>query len=52
MRFKLRDCGDLTATVLGEEREIAVQGGELEDRFSDYQVHIYKLPFDPNPNMK
>ena len=46
--FRFRDCGNLTAEVLGESRTIPVRGGVLEDDFTDYQVHIYKLPFDPN----
>ena len=46
--FKLRDCGDLRATVLGESRTIPVAGGIFQDRFADYQVHLYKLPFDPS----
>ena len=46
--FKLRDCGNLRATVLGENRTIQVKGGVFEDRFTDYQVHLYQLPFDPN----
>ncbi|HSB13707.1 MAG TPA: hypothetical protein VLE22_04560, partial [Bryobacteraceae bacterium] len=46
-RFKLRDCGDVRATVLGESRTIPVTGGIFEDRFADYQVHLYELPFDP-----
>jgi hypothetical protein len=46
--FKLRDCGDLRATVLGESRTIPVTGGIFQDRFADYQVHLYKLPFDPS----
>lgn len=46
--FKFRDCGDLTAEVIGESRTIPVRGGAMEDAFTDYQVHIYRLPFDPN----
>jgi hypothetical protein len=46
--FKLRDCGDLRATVLGESRTIQVTGGVFQDRFTGYQVHLYQLPFDPN----
>ena len=46
--FKLRDCGDLRATVLGESRTIPVTGGIFQDRFAEYQVHLYKLPFDPS----
>jgi hypothetical protein len=46
--FTFRDCGDLTAEVLGESRSVPVRKGVLEDRFSEYQVHIYRLAFDPN----
>jgi hypothetical protein len=46
--FKFRDCGDLSAEVLGESRSIPIRGGAMEDAFTDYQAHIYKLPFDPN----
>jgi hypothetical protein len=45
--FKLRDCGDLRATVLGESRTIPVTGGVFQDRFSDHEVHLYRLPFEP-----
>jgi hypothetical protein len=34
--------------VLDESRTIPVRGGVMEDSFADYQVHIYKLAFDPN----
>ena len=47
-RFDLRDCGDVAATVLAESRTVRVKRGRFEDRFGEYQVHIYKLPFDPN----
>ena len=46
--FSFRGCGDLNAEVLGESRTVPVRGGVLEDSFTDYQVHLYKLPFDPN----
>jgi hypothetical protein len=46
--FRFRGCGDLTAEVLDESRTIPVRGGVMEDSFADYQVHIYKLAFDPN----
>jgi hypothetical protein len=45
-RFELRDCGDLIATVLGESRTIQVTGGVFQDRFTDYQVHLYRVSFD------
>lgn len=47
-RFKLRECGELDAAVLGESRTVRVSGGLFEDSFSDYQVHLYRLPFVPN----
>ena len=31
---------------LGESRDVAVTGGMFRDRFSDYEVHIYKLVFE------
>ena len=47
-RFRLRGCpNDLTAAVLGESRTVAVKAGILEERFSEYQVHLYRLPFAP-----
>lgn len=46
--FRFRDCGSLTAKVLGESRTLEVDDGVLRDSFADYQVHIYKLPFDPS----
>lgn len=45
--FQLRGCGDLNTTVIGESRTIPVTGGVFQDRFTDYQVHLYKLPFSP-----
>jgi hypothetical protein len=48
VRFALRDCGDLTAEVLGESRTIRLKGGVFEDRFEDYQVHLYRLGFSPD----
>ncbi len=46
-RFRLRDCpaGVTAATVLGESRTIEVKAGVFEDRFTDYEVHLYKLAF-------
>jgi len=48
VRFTLRDCGNLTAEVIGESRTIRVNSGVFEDQFEDYQVHLYQLPFNPN----
>jgi hypothetical protein len=46
--FKLRGCPkNLTATVLGESRTVKVSGGVLQDHFSNYEVHLYQLPFLP-----
>lgn len=41
--FRLRDGGNVTATVLGESRSIAVKNGVFRDRFGEYEVHIYRL---------
>lgn len=47
--FRLRGCPDsLTAAVLGESRTLSVKGGVFEDRFTDYEVHLYRLPFLPS----
>ena len=46
--FQLRDApAKLTAEVVGESRTVTVAGGKFEDRFGDYQVHIYRLPWAP-----
>ncbi len=37
----------LDARVIGESRTVPVTDGVLEDRFTDYQVHLYELPFLP-----
>jgi hypothetical protein len=42
--LKLRD---LSATVIEESRTIPVTGGVFQDRLTDYQIHLYKLPFSP-----
>jgi hypothetical protein len=34
--------------VLGESRTVPVRKDVMEDRFSEYQIHIYKLAFAPN----
>ncbi len=31
------------AEVLGENRQIAVEGGKLEDAFEQYGVHLYRI---------
>ncbi len=48
VEFRLRDCGDMPAEVLGESRTVAVKNGVPADRFEAYGVHIYRLPFDPH----
>jgi hypothetical protein len=45
--FKLPDAGDARIEVLGEGRTIRSVGGQWEDRFTDYQVHLYRI--EPNP---
>ena len=41
--FKLADAGEGRVEVLGEGRTIDARGGEWEDRFLDYQVHLYRI---------
>jgi len=46
--FKLRGAPrNVVATVLGESRTILVRGGVFQDRFANYQVHLYKLAYTP-----
>lgn len=45
--FRLRGCGNVNATVLGESRTVAVKNGALTDRFGEYEVHLYRIPFVP-----
>ena len=48
-RFQLRGAPrNVTATVLGESRTLNVKGGVFEDRFTGYQVHLYRIPFLPS----
>ena len=42
--FTLPDTGDARVEVLGEGRTIEAVGGKWEDRFTGYQVHLYKIP--------
>jgi len=35
------------ADVLGEHRKIVVRHGTFQDGFTDYQVHLYRIPFVP-----
>jgi hypothetical protein len=42
--FKIaRLTGIASAEVLGESRSIAVKDGEFEDKFSPYEVHLYRI---------
>jgi len=42
--FTLRGVGAASATVLGESRAIAVDGGTFSDAFAPYDVHLYQIP--------
>ena len=42
-RFQLRDFGDAEVTVIGEGRAIKARKGEFEDRFGEYEVHLYRI---------
>ncbi len=41
--FTLADTADATVEVLGESRSIKAQGGTWNDRFKNYQVHLYRI---------
>jgi len=41
--FKLRDSRRATVTVLGEGRTLEVKDGVFQDRFSNWDVHLYKV---------
>ena len=41
--FTVPGTGDGRVEVLGEGRTIEVVGGKWEDRFTDYQVHLYRI---------
>jgi hypothetical protein len=41
--FTLPRQGDARIAVLGEDRTIDAVGGKWEDRFTDYQVHLYRI---------
>jgi hypothetical protein len=45
--FRLRGCGDTEVAVMGEDRTIRAQGGVFADRFEEYEVHLYRIPFLP-----
>jgi hypothetical protein len=42
-RFTMPGAGDARVEVLGEDRTIEAIGGQWEDRFSGYQVHLYRI---------
>jgi hypothetical protein len=42
-RFTLRGFMDATAEVIGEDRQLAIEGGELSDDFDGYGVHLYRI---------
>ena len=51
--FRLRDFPDFAvATVLGENRRIEIRGGEFQDHFDQYEVHLYQMLFAPNSGPK
>lgn len=35
--------GVATARVLGENREISLEGGAFQDTFQAFQVHLYQI---------
>ena len=41
--FTLPGTGDARVEVLGEGRTIEAVGGKWEDRFTGYQVHLYRI---------
>jgi hypothetical protein len=45
LRLAIRDLGDAEAVVLGEGRSITIHHGVLEDAFSGFAVHTFKIPF-------
>ncbi len=42
-RFQLRGLGEAKVTVIGEGRTLALKGGGFEDRFGEYEVHLYRI---------
>lgn len=44
--FTLPGTGDARVEVLGESRTIDAVGGKWEDRFQNYQVHLYRISPD------
>ena len=45
--FTLPEGGEFRVEVLGEDRSIDAAGGRWEDRFTGYQVHLYKIAPQP-----
>jgi hypothetical protein len=45
--FALPGIDDAEATVIGEDRSVAVHEGRFADRFAGYGVHLYSLPLPP-----
>ena len=41
--FTLPGAGDSRVEVLGEGRTLAARGGKWQDRFTGYQVHLYRI---------
>jgi hypothetical protein len=42
-RFSLRSFSYASAEVIGEDRDIAIEAGELSDDFDGYSVHLYRI---------
>jgi hypothetical protein len=42
--FDLRCVNGGSAEVLGESRNVALQGSKLTDHFADFAVHLYRIP--------
>jgi hypothetical protein len=42
--FDLRCVNGGSAEVLGESRNVALQGTKLTDHFADFAVHLYRIP--------
>lgn len=45
--FVIAGLGDAEARVLGEDRNVAIAQGRLDDDFEGYGVHIYEIPTRP-----
>ena len=42
--FAVRGVRSATATVIGEDRRVAIGDGILDDAFAGYGVHLYQIP--------